>query len=135
MWCRRTLTYDLTTLCFESTREDLGTLRRFGYSKEMSSDCTHVVLGLLVDPEGTPLGFEVYPGNNFEGETLKDIVIRLRYKFSVRRFIFVADRGLFSEANLEHIRHECGEPYRSLWVVEDAFGEIKGNLRARPIFH
>ena len=25
--------------------------------------------------------------------------------------------------------------YKNLWVVEDAFGEIKGNLRARPIFH
>jgi transposase len=71
---------------------------------------TQVVLGLLVDPEGIPLGFEVYPGNTFEGETLKDIVIRLRHKFSVRRFIFVADRGLFSAAHLEHIRYECGEP-------------------------
>ena len=25
--------------------------------------------------------------------------------------------------------------YRGLWKVEDAFGEIKGNLKARPIFH
>ena len=25
--------------------------------------------------------------------------------------------------------------YKSLWIVEDAFGEIKGNLRARPVFH
>ena len=99
--------YDLTTLRFESTREDLGELRRFGYSKEMRSDCTQVVLGLLVDPAGIPLGFEVYPGNTFEGATLVDIVRRMREKFQVRRFIFVADRGLFSAANLEHIRHGC----------------------------
>ncbi|KFZ44285.1 hypothetical protein DS62_10495 [Smithella sp. SC_K08D17] len=25
--------------------------------------------------------------------------------------------------------------YKTLWIVEDAFGEIKGTLRARPIFH
>jgi hypothetical protein len=25
--------------------------------------------------------------------------------------------------------------YKTLWEVEDAFGELKGNLRARPIFH
>jgi transposase len=25
--------------------------------------------------------------------------------------------------------------YKSLWIIEDAFGEIKGNLRARPVFH
>jgi len=37
--------YDLTTLRFESTREDLGELRKFGYSKEMRTDCTQVVLG------------------------------------------------------------------------------------------
>ena len=101
--------YDLTTLRFESTREDLGELRRFGYSKEMRTDCTQVVLGLLVDPEGIPLGFEVYPGNTFEGKTLEGIVEKMRKKFNVRRFIFVADRGLFSEKNLEHIRDHCGE--------------------------
>ena len=96
--------YDLTTLRFESTREDLGELCRFGYSKEMRSDCTQVVLGLLVDTDGIPLGFEVYPGNTFEGATLVDIVKRMREKFKIRRFIFVADRGLFSAKNLEHIR-------------------------------
>ena len=101
--------YDLTTLRFESVREDLGKLRRFGYSKEKRSDCTQVVFGLLVDTEGMPLGFEVYPGNTFEGDTLKDIVEKVRTKFRVRRFIFVADRGLFSAKNLEHIRGENPE--------------------------
>jgi transposase len=98
--------YDLTTLRFESTRTDLGDLRQFGYSKERRSDCTQVVLGLLVTPEGIPLGFEVYPGNTFEGATLGDIVKKLRTKFRVRRFIFVGDRGLFSKKNLQALRGE-----------------------------
>lgn len=103
--------YDLTTLRFESVREDTGNLRRFGYSKEMRSDCTQVVLGLLVDTQGIPLGFEVYPGNTFEGKTLEDIVKKMRNKFRVRRFIFVADRGLFSAKNLESIRGvEAADP-------------------------
>lgn len=100
--------YDLTTLRFESTREDIGELRRFGYSKENRSDCTQVILGLLVDTDGIPLGFEVYPGNTFEGHTLAGIVARMREKFKVRRFIFVADRGLFSANNLKAIRKDCG---------------------------
>jgi len=25
--------------------------------------------------------------------------------------------------------------YKNLWIIEDAFGEIKGNLKARPVFH
>jgi len=96
--------YDLTTLRFESTRTDLGELRQFGYSKERRSDCTQVVLGLLVTPEGIPIGFEVYPGNTFEGATIRDIVAKLRGKYSVRRFIFVGDRGLFSKKNLSALR-------------------------------
>ena len=98
--------YDLTTLRFESTRTDLGELRQFGYSKEMRTDCTQVILGLLVDQDGVPLGFEVYPGNTFEGKTLSDIVDKMRKKFNVKRFIFVADRGLFSKANLEKLSND-----------------------------
>ena len=65
--------YDLTTLRFESTVRETDGLRQFGYSKEMRSDCTQVVMGLLTDTRGIPLGFEVYPGNTFEGHTLEGI--------------------------------------------------------------
>jgi len=101
--------YDLTTLRFESTREDLGELRKFGYSKEMRTDCTQIVFGLLTDTDGMPLSFEVHPGNTFEGKTLDGIVDRMKQQFMVRRFIFIADRGLFSAKNLEHIRKSDGE--------------------------
>ena len=101
--------YDLTTLRFESTRVDQGELPRFGYSKEMRSDCTQLVFGLLTDTDGIPLGFEAFPGNTFEGKTLDGIVDKLHKKFNVRRFIFVADRGLFSSKNLDYIRDSDGE--------------------------
>lgn len=117
--------YDLTTLRFESTREDLGNLRRFGYSKEMRSDCTQVVLGLLVDTEGVPLGFEIYPGNTFEGITLVEIVKRMREKFKIRRFIFVADRGLFSAGNLDHIRAHCGDDSSGEFIVGMKLGVLR----------
>lgn len=94
--------YDLTTLRFESTRA--SGLRQFGYSKERRSDCTQVVLGVLVRPDGIPVGFEVYPGNTFEGKTVADIVQKMRDKFRVRRFIFVGDRGLFSRKNIQALR-------------------------------
>lgn len=77
--------YDLTTLRFESTREDLDELRRFGYSKEMRTDCTQIVLGLLTDTDGIPLCFEAHPGNTFEGHTLEGIVEKVKTKFSIRR--------------------------------------------------
>lgn len=101
--------YDLTTLRFESTRVDQAKLPRFGYSKEMRSDCTQLVFGLLTDTDGIPLGFEAFPGNTLEGKTLDGIVDKLHKKFNVRRFIFVADRGLFSSNSLEYIRASGGE--------------------------
>ena len=101
--------YDLTTLRFESRRTDLGKLRQFGYSKERRGDLVQCVLGLLVDREGLPLGFEVYPGNTFEGKTVSDIEKKLREKFNVRRFIFVGDRGLFSKDNLKVLDKGKGE--------------------------
>ncbi len=106
--------YDLTTLRFESTRTDLGALRKFGYSKERRSDCTQVVLGLLVTPDGVPIGFEVYPGNTFEGKTIGDIIDKLHGKYCIRRFIFVGDRGLFSRKNLDALR---GEEKRGEFIV------------------
>jgi transposase len=114
--------YDLTTLRFESTVNVEGALRRFGYSKEMRSDCTQVVLGLMVTPEGIPLGFEVYPGNTFEGVTVKDIARKMRDKFKVRRFIFVADRGLFSANNLDVLREQDGE-----FIVGMKLGVFRNN--------
>ena len=116
--------YDLTTLRFESTRTDMGDLRQFGYSKEMRSDCTQVVLGLLTDTEGIPLCFEVHPGNTFEGKTLDGIVDRISEKLVIRRFIFVADRGLFSMTNLEHIKKRSGE-----FIVGLKMGVLKQHIQ------
>lgn len=116
--------YDLTTLRFESTRTDMGELRQFGYSKEMRSDCTQVVLGLLTDTDGIPLCFEVHPGNTFEGSTLDGIVERVAQKLSIRRFIFVADRGLFSFKNLEHIKKRNGE-----FIVGLKIGTLKKDIQ------
>ena len=98
--------YDLTTLRFESDRDDLGNLRKFGYSKERRGDMVQVVLALLVDKDGIPLGFEVYPGNTFEGHTLPDVVKKIKKKFEVGRFILVADRGLFSNSNLKMLKEQ-----------------------------
>lgn len=123
--------YDLTTLRFESTRTDLADLPRFGYSKEKRSDCTQVILGLLTDTEGIPLGFEVHPGNTFEGKTLEGMVSKLRKKFTVNRFIFVADRGLFSSENLKCLKKDGGEFIvgfkigTSKKIVQDEFYDLE----------
>lgn len=117
--------YDLTTLRFESTKQTEG-LRRFGFSKEKRTDCTQVVFGLLLNTDGIPLGFEVYPGNTFEGKTLEGIVEKMRKKFKIRRLIFVADRGLFSAKNLEILKRDSGE-----FIVGCKMGSMRQAEQAR----
>ncbi len=103
----------------------MADLPRFGYSKEKRSDCTQVVLGLLTDTQGIPLGFEVHPGNTFEGKTLEGMVEKLRKKYTVNRFIFVADRGLFSSTNLEYLKKDSGE-----FIVGFKIGTSKKSMQS-----
>jgi hypothetical protein len=81
--------YDLTTLRFESTNATDGELRRFGYSKEHRSDCTQVILGLLVDRDGVPVGYELFPGNTYEPHSLPKILEKMKTKYHIE----TSDRG------------------------------------------
>jgi hypothetical protein len=47
--------YDVTTFSFESVKRD--SLRDFGYSKNGKFNEVQVVLGLLIDSEGRPIGY------------------------------------------------------------------------------
>jgi hypothetical protein len=46
------------------------------------------------------LVFKAHPGNPFEGNILEGMVTKLRKKYMVNFFIFVAYRSLFSANNL-----------------------------------
>ena len=94
--------YDVTTLYFES--EKIDDLRDFGFSKDHRVGEVQVVMGLLVDQEGRPIGFDVFPGNMYEGHTLKDAVAKLKVRFAIEKLIIVADRGMLSKENLEFIK-------------------------------
>ena len=94
--------YDLTTLHFESTNADPedGELRRFGYSKNHRKDLTQVILGLLVDREGVPVGYQLFPGNTYEPHSLPAILEKLKTKYHITRVVLVADRGIITKNNL-----------------------------------
>ena len=90
--------YDVTTFYFESTVAD--GLRDFGYSKDNKVGEVQVVMGLLIDSRGMPVGYELYPGNTYEGDTIIAAVTKLKERFGLRRVILVADKGLNSKKNL-----------------------------------
>lgn len=66
------LFFDVTTLYFESFDED--ELRRFGLSKDCKFKETQIVLALVTNDQGVPITYELFPGNQYEGGTLIEIV-------------------------------------------------------------
>ena len=94
--------YDVTTFHFESVKAD--SLRDFGYSKDAKFKEVQVVLGLLIDCEGRPIGYDLFPGNTFEGHTLEKTLEKIKQRFGIRNVIIVADRGINSKLNLKRIK-------------------------------
>lgn len=96
--------YDVTTFHFESNRAD--DLRDFGFSKAGKFNEVQVVMGLIIDLDGNPIGYDLFPGNTFDGNTLLDALAALKQRFSIRKLIFVADKAINSKRNLHLIRQE-----------------------------
>jgi transposase len=63
-----------------------------------------VVMGLLIDMEGHPLGYDLFPGNTFESNTLLEALAALKQRFSIPKLIFIADKAITSNKNLHRIK-------------------------------
>src|SRR5436309_6215654 len=99
------LLYDLTSTYFESVPpEDETDKRRFGHSRDKRPDCVQVVIGLIVTPEGFPLGYEVMPGNTGDKTKLKAFLQKIETQYGKAQRIWVMDRGIPTEAVLEQMR-------------------------------
>jgi len=90
--------YDLTTLYFETPRED--GLRKVGMSKERRVD-PQVTVGLLTDRSGFPLAVHLFEGNKAETKTVVPVLTGFRDQHpDAGEVIVVADAGMLSAANL-----------------------------------
>jgi len=94
------LLYDLTSTYFEGDADAVPKAQR-GYSRDHRPDCKQLVLALIVTPEGFPLTYEVFPGNRLDRATLRDILDTIEQKFGKARRLWVFDRGIVSEDNLQ----------------------------------
>jgi hypothetical protein len=99
------LLYDLTSTYFEADPPfPEGDKRRHGYSRDHRSDCAHVIIALVVTPEGLPLAYEVLPGNTADNTTLRGFLDRIEQQYGKARRIWLMDRGVPTEAVLAEMR-------------------------------
>jgi len=97
------LLYDITSTYLEGTVAG-GTLAWRGYSCDQRPDCRQVCIGLVVTPEGLPVGYEVFAGNRTDVTTLPQIVTAIEEKYGQPERICVVDRGMVSDDNLAFLR-------------------------------
>lgn len=97
------LLYDVTSSYFEGLCAKNPMAQR-GYSRDQRPDCKQVCIGLVVTTEGLPLGYEVFDGNRADVTTVEDIVLAMETKYGKANRIWVMDRGMISEENLEFLR-------------------------------
>ena len=95
--------YDCTTLYFESFNQE--GLMQNGYSKDGKFNQAQIILSILVTKQGLPVGYQVYSGNTFEGNTLEDAVKLIKEKYNIGEVIFVADSGLISHKNINELHN------------------------------
>ena len=117
--------YDVTTYYFESVKKD--EIKGFGFSKDNKVNQVQVVMGLLIDNNGIPVSYELYPGNTSEFSTLYPVIKNLKEKYKLKKVIVAADRGLNSGKNLLLLK-ELGLDYVMAYKLKGAKKEIKEKL-------
>lgn len=95
--------YDVTSTYFEGQANGIEIAKR-GHSRDQRSDCKQVCIGLVVSREGMPLGYEIFAGNRVDVTTVEEIVETMEEKYGKADRVWVMDRGMTSQDNLEFLR-------------------------------
>jgi len=83
--------YDITSIYFEG---DCCPLTKFGYNRDGKKGKKQIVVGMLTDSSGRPLGVRVFEGNTKDASTVLEQMSDVKTEFGVDEFIFVGDRGM-----------------------------------------
>lgn len=86
-------------------RARTSSLRMRGPSKECRKDPI-VSIAMVVDRDGIPIDFRVYPGNSSEKTTMKCSIDELAKTYKITNAVVVADNGLNTNANLIRLTKE-----------------------------
>ena len=98
------LLYDVTSTYFEGLAQANPQAQR-GSTRDHRGDCKQVCIGLVVSRCGMPLGYEVFAGNRADVTTVEEIVQTMEGRYGRADRIWVMDRGMVSQENIEFLQH------------------------------
>jgi transposase len=127
--------FDSTSIYFEG--EGGQTLGRRGHSKDHRPDLKQMVVGVVLDQDGTPVCSELWPGNSADVKSLAPVVERLKTRFRIGTVCIVADRGMISAETVAEIekrewRYILGVRMRSSTEAKAVLGRAGRYAEVHP---
>jgi transposase len=122
--------YDITSTYFEGDKSiEEDDVRRYGYSRDGRFDRRQITIGVVMTRDGIPLCHHVFPGNTVDKTTVVEVVRDMKSRFNLRNVIFVGDRGMLSDENLETILSEelgfiVAHPLRRSHIAAEVIAEL-----------
>jgi transposase len=98
--------YDLTSTYFEG-HGPVG-LAKHGYSRDGKPRNVQVVVGVVM-VAGWPIAHHVWAGNRRDSTTVAEVIKDLTQRFQFRHVVFVGDRGMVTEKNLDVLQAAEGD--------------------------
>lgn len=95
--------FDVTTLYFETFKEDKDNFRKPGFSKDNKYGQPQILVSLVVTKEGYPIAADIFEGNTFEGHTMIPVILNFKKIHNITNLTVVADAGMLSEENTKKL--------------------------------
>ena len=95
--------FDTTSIKYWGEGKDIDLLQ-YGYSKEKRGDLKQLIVGVLMTKEGIPCACEIFAGNTSDIKSFVQVLEKLKEDYDIGRLIWVADRGMVSQANIDKLK-------------------------------
>jgi transposase len=92
--------YDITSTYFEGAGPP--DFAKHGYSRDGKPQNVQVIVGVVM-VAGWPIAHHVWAGNRIDHSTVQEVISDLRNRFEIGRLVFVGDRGMVTDENIESI--------------------------------
>lgn len=92
--------YDVTTFYFSSDVEIESAYRQMGFGKDGKIGKTQILFCMMIDAQKNPIGYRIFKGNTFEGDTYEHALNDLKKRYQIDKVVVVADRGMLSKKNI-----------------------------------
>ena len=103
--------YDITSSYFEGQYEE-SEIVAFGYNRDGKRKHEQMVIGLICNQDGCPVGVEVFAGNTQDATTVPAKIREVQQRYGIKKLIFVGDRGMVTQANYEKVKD-----WEGLWTI------------------